>query len=171
MNQSLSVVLPVHNAESTLARQVAQLLEILPDLTPRFEVVIVDDGSTDHTEESAHELAREYPQLRVVRHAERLGVPAVLETGMQHAAGDVVFVHDDTAPMSPSELRRLWAMQSERPTPPAPPGRMQNLDGGVLGRLMVWGAAIEPKKSAVRTAAPLATVLQSLRQKTPIASR
>ena len=51
MSESLSVIVPVHNAQNDLAGQVADLLEVLPELTCDFEVLIVDDHSTDSTEE------------------------------------------------------------------------------------------------------------------------
>jgi hypothetical protein len=108
---SLSVVLPVHNAESTLARNVSELLDVLPEIAARFEILIVDDGSTDHTEELAYELAREYPQVRVVRHSQRRGGTAALQTGMIHTLGDVVFVHDEASPIRATELRALWNMR------------------------------------------------------------
>lgn len=140
-SHSLSVVLPVHNAESTLARQVAELLDVLPELTSSFEVLIVDDGSTDQTEESAQELAREYPQLRVIRHAQRRGIPEVVKTGMEETSGDVVFVHDEQLPLRPSDLRRLWAL---RPAGSAS-GRRRLAKAAAtadqfVGRLMFWGS-------------------------------
>ena len=49
MNDSLSIIVPVRNAEAALAVQIGKLLEVLPDLTSRFEIVVVDDGSTDQT--------------------------------------------------------------------------------------------------------------------------
>ena len=67
MNPSLSVILPLYNAEATLARQVGQLLDVLPDLATRFEILVVDDGSTDHTDEIAHDLRQQYPQLKIAR--------------------------------------------------------------------------------------------------------
>ena len=73
MDLSLSIVLPVHNAQNTLACDVHLLLELLPDITPRFEILIVDDASSDHTEEIAHELSLQYPQVRVKRHLRRQG--------------------------------------------------------------------------------------------------
>lgn len=154
----------MHNAEATLAQQVNHLLDILPDITSKFEVLIVDDGSTDHTEESAHALAREYPQLKVVRHPRRQGIPAVVQTGMEKATGDVVFVQDEATPVSHSNLKRLWAMQtqSNEKMPLAPPGRMANLDGGIIGRLMVWGSTLKPKTAKP---APLAGPVQMVRRK------
>ena len=143
LDHSLSVVLPVHNAESTLARQVAELLDVLPELTSSFEVLIVDDGSTDQTEESAQELAREYPQLRVIRHAQRRGIPAVVQTGMEETSGDVVFVHDEQLPLRPSDLRRLWSL---RPVGSASGRRLLTkaaaADNPLVGRLMFWGSQL-----------------------------
>jgi cellulose synthase/poly-beta-1,6-N-acetylglucosamine synthase-like glycosyltransferase len=137
---SLSVVLPVHNAETTLTHNVYELLDVLPEIATRFEVLIVDDGSTDHTEEIAHELAHCYPQVHVVRHARRRGTNAAIQTGMTRTTGDVVFVHDESTPISASELRNLWSLRNDRelvmaraemPCPfPSP---------HVLDRLSAWG--------------------------------
>ena len=69
MNPSLSIILPVYNAQATLARQIGQLLDVLPDLASRFEILVVDDGSTDHTGDIAHQFRQQYPQLKIARHA------------------------------------------------------------------------------------------------------
>ncbi|NLX54385.1 MAG: glycosyltransferase family 2 protein [Planctomycetaceae bacterium] len=109
----MSVVLPVHNAETTLTHNVYELLDVLPEIASRFEVLIVDDGSTDHTEEIAHELARCYPQVCTVRHTRRRGANAAIQTGMAHTTGDIVFVHDEATPISASELRNLWSLRND----------------------------------------------------------
>jgi len=134
VEQSISVVLPVHNAEGTLARSVADVLEVLPDLTNRFEVLIVDDGSTDLTAESADELARRFPQLKVVRHATQQGIPAVVKTGLKQAHGDLVVVQD---PSNPLRRRDLLQIQSFR----SPPRKGQELTktDRPKNRLMVLG--------------------------------
>ena len=57
LNKSLTIVLPVHNAESRLRKNVSELLELASELTAKFGVLIIDDGSTDATFEVAEELA------------------------------------------------------------------------------------------------------------------
>lgn len=63
----LTLLLPVRNAQASLSRDVARILEIAADLSPCFELLILDRGSTDATEEVADELARSYPQVRTAR--------------------------------------------------------------------------------------------------------
>jgi glycosyltransferase involved in cell wall biosynthesis len=137
---SLSVVLPVHNAESSLTHNVYELLDVLPEIAARFEILIVDDGSLDHTEEIAHELSRCFPQVRVVRHARRRGAAAALQTGMTRSTGDVVFVHDEATPISATELRQLWEMRHDgglvmagAETP------RRSLNSQMFDGLSVWG--------------------------------
>src|SRR4051812_4371665 len=65
LKPSLSVLLSVRNAQSAIAGLVSKLMEIVPELAARHEVLIIDDGSTDATAEVAYDLARTYPQVRL----------------------------------------------------------------------------------------------------------
>ncbi len=112
-------------------------LETASDLAERFELVIVDDGSTDDTCEVAFELARDYPQVRAVRHGRGLGHEAALRSGFLHSRGDVVFLaiddsddaHDGTPP---PKSRAVFARgQAEQACPPG----FRVLDRGLLERL------------------------------------
>lgn len=115
MNDSLSIVVPVRNAERMLPRQVGLLLDVLPDLTSHFELILVDDGSTDQTIELAREMTRRYPQVRLVRHSEPSGIEAALRTGFEHAAGRTVFVQQGHDWPRPAEIRRFWAQRQKPP--------------------------------------------------------
>jgi glycosyltransferase involved in cell wall biosynthesis len=112
LSSSVTVLLPVHNAQERLARAVAEILDVLPELTPRFEVVIIDDGSLDETAEAAYALARCYPQVAVVRHPFRMGLSAAIESGLERSIGDVVFVADENHGVDPQDLRKLWQMHA-----------------------------------------------------------
>jgi hypothetical protein len=90
VNDFCSIIVPVHNAEATLSKHIAHLVEVLPDLAARFEIVVVDDGSTDHTVEIARDLACTYPQLRLIRHPDHRGQTAALKTGSQWAQGRTI---------------------------------------------------------------------------------
>jgi glycosyltransferase involved in cell wall biosynthesis len=108
MNQSLTVVLPVYNGESRLRGCVSEILELASELTTKFGVMIVDDGSTDATYEIAEELAAHFPQISVQRHPQRRGLGPILETLRRRLHSDVVIVHDGVSPIDPNQVRRLW---------------------------------------------------------------
>lgn len=117
LQRSLSVLLPVHNAQSTLADMVADLLEFASDWTHKFELLIIDDGSTDATSEVAHELSRCYPQIRAIRHATRMGRETAIRTGLEQSVGEMVFVRDSSG----ANLERLH--RTSKPSRPNYLGR------------------------------------------------
>ena len=63
------MILPVRNGAATLSSLLSQIVEILPELTPHWDLLVVDDGSTDATPEVLQELTRPYPQIRVIHHS------------------------------------------------------------------------------------------------------
>jgi len=109
VERSLSVLLPVQNAESTLAVTVDRMLDIASDLTDRFELIIVDDGSTDATSEVADELARCYPQVKTTRHQFPRGPQQSLESGLRLCHGQVVIHRDTSCGEAIEDLARTWA--------------------------------------------------------------
>lgn len=143
MNQSLSIILPVYNAQATLARQIGQLLDVLPDLTSRFEILVVDDGSTDHTDEIAHQFRRQYPQLKIARHAWQRGMAAAVQTGMARSCGDIVFVQEEQSEISTADIRRLWAMRDDEKLVLARAQSEARPAAGLMDRLTRWAAALQ----------------------------
>jgi hypothetical protein len=119
LEPSLSLIVPVHNAETTLRRSLARVLELLPELTPRFEVLLIDDGSTDGTAELAFELAREFPQVRAARHQRRRGAEGAAATGSAHCRGEVLLLQAEGAEPRAADLERLWKASQKQPTQPA----------------------------------------------------
>jgi hypothetical protein len=108
LNKSLTIVLPIHNGEKRLRKCVGEILELASELTTRFGVLIIDDGSTDATYEVAEELAANYPQVSVERHRHRRGLGPTIEDVRRRVRSDAVIVHDGIAPIDPNQVRSMW---------------------------------------------------------------
>ena len=131
MQRSLSVLLPVKDAQATLIDSVHEILDVVTDSKDPFEVIIIDDGSTDATSEVAHELTCHYPQVRVVRHRTPLGPEAAIRTGLQRSQGEVVVLRDNEGGFSIVERRSPASKPvSSRP---ARPNYLNRLKSFALG--------------------------------------
>jgi glycosyltransferase involved in cell wall biosynthesis len=104
----LSVFFPAYNDSGTIASLVITALRTARALTPDFEVIIVDDGSADATAQIAEELARTYPEVRVVHHERNRGYGGALQSGFKAATREFVFYTDGDAQYDPAEMTRLW---------------------------------------------------------------
>src|SRR6059058_3817565 len=105
----LTVFFPAYNDSGTIASMVIRAVQAASELTPDYEVIVVDDGSVDATAEIADELARTYPQVRVVHHPKNRGYGGALQTGFRSATKDFIFYTDGDAQYDPAELADLWA--------------------------------------------------------------
>ncbi|MGL4512570.1 MAG: glycosyltransferase family 2 protein [Lacipirellulaceae bacterium] len=112
MDKSLCIILPIHNAERTLLRDVTEVLEAASELTSRAEVLIVDDGSHDDSFDVASEIAARYPQVRVVRRATAGGMGEAMREVRGRVAADVVVVHDGASAVNSEQLRMIWTQQT-----------------------------------------------------------
>jgi len=109
----LSVFFPAYNDSGTIASLVITALQTARSLTDDFEVIIVNDGSVDATAQIANELARTYPQVKVVHHHGNRGYGGALRTGFKEATRELVFYTDGDAQYDPSEMALLWAAFGE----------------------------------------------------------
>ena len=134
MERSLTVLLPVHNAQSTLADTVAEILEVVSDLTRRFELVIVDDGSVDATSEVAEELTSRFPQVRALRHGQPMGREAAICSGLEQSSGEMILLRDETPEMATEGIAKLWHAAEQREIFLAGPETPGGPKRGRLGR-------------------------------------
>jgi glycosyltransferase involved in cell wall biosynthesis len=86
----VSMFFPAYNDGGTIASLVIRAVQVASRLTRDFEVIIVNDGSTDATRDIADELARTYPQVRVVHHPQNRGYGGALRTGFAAATKDLI---------------------------------------------------------------------------------
>ena len=115
-NKSLTIVLPVYNGESKLTGCVNELLELASELTNRFSILVVDDGSTDDTSAVVQSLSARYPQVSLCRHRQRRGLGPIITMVQRRVSSDVVIVHDGVTPIDTVQVRRLWQQSNASTT-------------------------------------------------------
>ena len=105
----LSVFFPAYNDSGTIASMVIRAVQAASELTPDYEVIVVNDGSSDATADVADELARTYANVRVIHHEKNRGYGGALQTGIRSATKELIFYTDGDAQYDPAELALLWS--------------------------------------------------------------
>jgi glycosyltransferase involved in cell wall biosynthesis len=109
----LSLVVPAHNERDALPGLLEEMRAVCEATGRTFEIVIVDDGSTDGTMEMLEREAGERPWLRVVRLRRNFGKSAALSAGFEHSSGEIVVTLDGDGQDDPAEIPALIAMLDE----------------------------------------------------------
>jgi len=110
---SLSAVFPAYNDAGTIPSMVLTSLMALREVTDDYEIIVTNDGSSDHTAQVLDEMAQRYPELRVIHHPKNRGYGATLRTGFYAATKEWVFYTDGDAQYNPLELVNLVEGLSE----------------------------------------------------------
>ncbi len=107
MKSSVSIVVPVYNSAAILPELVAELDPVLKALGTEFEVILIDDDSTDDSWTVISELKREFSYIRSIRMMRNFGQHNALLCGVRAAKFDVVVTMDDDLQHPPKEIPRL----------------------------------------------------------------
>src|SRR5262249_46954274 len=103
----ISAFFPAYNDAGTIASMVILADMTLRRLTDDYEIIVVNDGSKDHTADILAELERSYQRLRVIHHEVNRGYGGALQTGLGSASKDLIFYTDGDAQYDVRELERL----------------------------------------------------------------
>ncbi|HEY7115022.1 MAG TPA: glycosyltransferase family 2 protein [Tepidisphaeraceae bacterium] len=110
----LSLVIPCYNEEENVPTLLQRVEAALRQTGKPFEVVIVDDGSTDSTPRLLADAMRQHPWLRVIRMAKNGGQSAAFEAGFDAARGQVIATIDADLQNDPEEIPRLLPMLDQQ---------------------------------------------------------
>jgi glycosyltransferase involved in cell wall biosynthesis len=103
----ISVVVPVYNEEGNLPVLIPKLVEVLKGVGPSYEMIFVDDGSSDGSRKILKEMASQYPFLRILRLRENCGISTALVAGMREARGEKIVTLDSDLQNDPADIPRL----------------------------------------------------------------
>ena len=107
------MVLPFYNERESLEPLLTELEPALAALGKRFEVICVNDGSTDGGDEVLRSLQAKRPWLRAVRHRRNFGQSAGYLTGFKHARGSIIITMDSDRQHDPSDIAKLLALLTD----------------------------------------------------------
>jgi glycosyltransferase involved in cell wall biosynthesis len=113
VNSSISVFFPCYNEQDNVGRTVEKAMNVLKELRTDFEVVIVNDGSSDRTGEIADELAGRDGRIKVVHHKQNRGYGAALQSGFGAATKELVFYTDGDGQFDITEMPALLPLMEQ----------------------------------------------------------
>lgn len=111
LKPDLSILIPAHNEQNNLTQLLNEIVAAMTQALPacNYEMIVVDDGSTDATRMEILALMAEIARLRLIVHGRRAGKSAALKTGFGAARGRWIAMLDGDGQNDPADLARLWS--------------------------------------------------------------
>ncbi|NDV79579.1 glycosyltransferase family 2 protein [Dysgonomonas sp. 511] len=109
----ISVVIPLLNEEESLSELHAWIKRVMDENSYSYEIIFVDDGSTDRSWEIICGLAKSFPEVKAVRFRRNYGKSPALHSAFSRVQGDVVITMDADLQDSPDEIPELYRMIKE----------------------------------------------------------
>lgn len=104
---SISAVIPLYNEEENVPPLIERLVPVLSSLTDNWEIILVNDGSTDGTQAVLEKYAQEDPRIRVIELRGNYGQTAALAAGIHHATKDLVVTLDGDLQNDPADIPQM----------------------------------------------------------------
>src|SRR4051812_3835771 len=106
---SISAFFPAYNDAGTIASMILAALHTCSTLTDDYEVIVINDGSSDYTGEVLADIASKYDRVKIITHPQNRGYGGALKTGFKAAAKELVFYTDGDAQYDAHELALMVA--------------------------------------------------------------
>jgi len=112
-NLDLSVVIPVYNEADNVERLYKSLEEVLSKLDKSYEVLLIDDGSTDGTTDKLAEIHKRNPKYKVIQFRRNYGQTAAISAGFDYSAGNVIVTIDADLQNDPKDIPKILEKMEE----------------------------------------------------------
>lgn len=112
-NESLSIFFPCYNDQNSIGKLVEDAIVVAKGLTDDYEVIVIDDGSTDKSRKVLIELQKKHNKLKVILHDNNKGYGGALISGFENATKDLVFYTDGDGQYDVNELPLLHQLMTD----------------------------------------------------------
>lgn len=132
--KKLSLIIPFYNEEEGVPHFIKQITPVITELNKSYqtETILVDDGSTDHTNELLHYYFDKNKNAKIVKHDRNRNLGAAIRTGFQNATGDIIATMDSDCTYHPQVIFELLKLLDEKTSivtasPYHPAGKVENV--------------------------------------------
>lgn len=113
MKPSVSIFFPCYNDAESIGTLVKAAFAVIKNYTKTYEVIVIDDASTDSSQKVLKQLSKKYKKLRLIFHPKNLGYGGALRSGFKAAKYELIFYTDGDGQYDVSELPLLLALMSK----------------------------------------------------------
>ena len=103
----LSIILPVYNEEENVPVIYEELKSVLDKINKNYEIIFIDDGSTDKTFEVLEKLHKKNPKVKIIKFRKNFGQSAALQAGFDNCRGEIVVSMDSDLQNNPRDIPKL----------------------------------------------------------------
>jgi glycosyltransferase involved in cell wall biosynthesis len=114
MPKSLSIFFPCYNDGGTIASMVVMADALARELCDDYEIIVVDDASSDSSREVLQALKNKYDRLKLVFHQKNQGYGGALRSGFKNSSKELIFYTDGDAQYDLRELKKLWLLMTDQ---------------------------------------------------------
>jgi glycosyltransferase involved in cell wall biosynthesis len=112
MTGSISIFFPCYNDSKSIGKLVENALSVARKLTKDYEIIVIDDGSTDKSRDVLKELSKRHKKVHLIFHESNQGYGGALKSGFQAASKDLVFYTDGDGQYNVKELPLLYSLMT-----------------------------------------------------------
>ena len=105
--EMISVIIPIYNEEKNIEELYARLSNVLPAMTENYEIMFVDDGSTDNSFSILKRISSEDKKVKAIKFRKNFGQSAAISAGFDHSKGDVIITMDGDLQNDPGDIPKL----------------------------------------------------------------
>ncbi|HOY64421.1 MAG TPA: glycosyltransferase family 2 protein [bacterium] len=113
-DRAISCVIPAFNEEECVEAAITESLSALRNHCSRYEVIVVDDGSSDATADIVREISSRQPEVKLISHSANIGYGAALRTGFEASSMNLIFYTDCDLQFDAEEISLLLPLLEER---------------------------------------------------------